>query len=332
MKLTRFAKFAWFVLAYNLLVIGWGAYVRASRSGDGCGSHWPLCNGEVIPLGATTKTLIEFSHRVTSGLALLSMIALVVWAYRIFSRGHAVRRWASLGMFFMLTEAAVGAGIVLFEYVAENKSMARAYWMSAHLVNTFTLIAMIALTAWAASVSDRPAAREEGAGWLRWLLAASLLGMLILGVSGAVTALGGTLFPVSSLAEGLKQDLSPSAHILIRLRFFHPFIALGASALLLAAAWLARTRREDAWTGRFSLALIGLVLLQLLAGLVNLLLHAPNWLQLVHLLLSDLLWIALVLLTSRELRFQPAPMRRGEGGLESRSTFTSSGPVPSRPQ
>lgn len=294
MKLHRFAKYAWVVLAYNLLVIAWGAYVRASRSGDGCGSHWPLCNGEVIPLTATAKTLIEFSHRLSSGLALMAMIVLLVWAFRRFARKHPVRLYASLAMFFMLTEAAIGAGLVLFEYVAENKSMARALWMSAHLVNTFLLVAMLALTAWASSVEERPQLRRQGA--IHWLLAASAISTLILGVSGAVTALGGTLFPVTSLAEGLRQDLSPTAHVLIRLRFFHPFIAVGVSALLIATAWLARSWRQSRWTNRFSTALISLVLAQLLAGLVNLLLHAPIWLQLVHLLLSDLLWIAFVLL------------------------------------
>jgi heme A synthase len=297
MKFSRFAKYAWVVVAYNLLVIVWGAYVRASKSGDGCGSHWPLCNGEVIPLAATTKTLIEFSHRLTSGLALISTIVLLVWAFRCFGRRHPVRVYASLAMFFMVTEALIGAGIVLFEYVAENKSMARALWMSAHLINTFLLVAMLSLTAWAATTDERTAPREQGA--INWLLAASVVGMLVLGVSGAVTALGGTLFPVTSLAEGLKQDLSPTAHILIRLRFFHPFIALGVSAWLVLTAMAARAWRPGGpgeWTRRLSVALTTLVLLQLLAGLVNLLLHAPIWLQLVHLLLSDLVWIALVLL------------------------------------
>jgi heme A synthase len=303
MKLHRFAKYAWLVLAYNLLVIVWGAYVRASRSGDGCGSHWPLCNGEVIPLAPTAKTLIEFSHRLSSGLALIAMIVLLVWAFRQFARKHPVRLRASLAMFFMLTEAAIGAGLVLFEYVAENKSMARALWMSAHLVNTFLLVAMLTLTAWASSVEERPQLRGQGA--INWLLAASALATLILGVSGAVTALGGTLFPVTSLAEGLRQDLSPTAHVLIRLRFFHPFIAVGVSALLIATARLARSWRQSRWTNRFSTALISLVLTQLLAGLVNLLLHAPIWLQLVHLLLSDLLWIAFVLLAFSALS-QPA--------------------------
>ncbi len=294
MKTDRFAKYAWAVVAYNLLVIVWGAYVRASKSGDGCGSHWPLCNGEVIPLAPTAKTLIELSHRLSSGLALISAVVLLVWAFRYFARKHPGRMYASWAMFFMITEALIGAGIVLFEYVAENKSMGRALWMSAHLVNTFLLVAMLTLTAWSASTGER--ARVRGQGTINWFLAASIIGMLILGVSGAVTALGGTLFPVTSLAEGLKQDLSPTAHILIRLRFFHPFIAIGVGALLILTAMAARAWRPGGWTRRFSTALIALVLIQLLAGLVNLLLHAPIWQQLVHLLLSDLVWIALVLL------------------------------------
>jgi heme A synthase len=303
MKFNRFAKYAWIVLAYNLIVIVWGAYVRASSSGAGCGSHWPLCNGEIIPRSPTIKTLVEFSHRLTSGLALILVVILLVWAFRAYARKHQVRMWSALSMFFMFTEAAVGAGLVLFEYVAENKSIARALWMSGHLINTFLLVGMLALTAWAATTDERPNARSQSA--INWVFAAAIIGTLILGVSGAVTALGGTLFPVTSLAEGLKQDLSPTAHVLIRLRFFHPFIAVAVSALLILTAWLARAWHPGEWTRRLVTAIFALVLIQLGAGLINLLLHAPIWLQLVHLLLSDLIWIALVLLAFNALA-QPA--------------------------
>jgi heme A synthase len=294
MKFTRFAKFAWLVVAYNLMVIVWGAYVRASKSGDGCGSHWPLCNGEVIPLAPTVKTLVEFSHRLSSGLALLLTVVLVVWAFRAFARREPVRRFAAWAMVFMLLEAAIGAGLVLFEMVAENKSMGRALWMSAHLVNTFLLIAMLTFVAWAASTKQQT--RWRGQGGIHWLFLSAIFGTLILGVSGAVAALGGTLFPVTSLAEGLKQDLSPTAHILIRLRFFHPFIAAAVGTLLMLTALAARKLRPGKETRMFSTSLIILVLAQLGAGLLNLLLHAPIWLQLVHLLLSDLIWLALALL------------------------------------
>ncbi len=294
MKLSRFSKYAWGVLAFNLIVIMWGAYVRASGSGAGCGSHWPLCNGEVVPRTPTIKTLVEFSHRLTSGMALLLVVVMVVWAYRHFERKHHARIGAALSMFFMLTEALVGAGLVLFEYVAENKSIARAFWMSGHLINTFLLVGVLTLTAWAATTNGR--VRLRGPGVDVWWLLTAIIATLVLGVSGAVTALGGTLFPVTSLAEGLRQDLSPTAHVLIRLRFFHPFIALFVSALLLIVSWLVR-HRPGAWTGKLAHSLIGLVIVQLGVGLVNLLLHAPIALQIVHLLLSDLIWIALVLLS-----------------------------------
>src|SRR5262245_29115717 len=156
MKLDRFAKYAWFTLAFNLLVIVWGAYVRASGSGAGCGSHWPLCNGEVIPGSPTVKTIVEFSHRLSSGLALLLVAGALIWAFlHTYDPKHRLRRYAAAAMFFMLMEAAIGAGLVLFEMVAENKSIARALWVSAHLINTFLLVGTLALMAWTATTSRR---------------------------------------------------------------------------------------------------------------------------------------------------------------------------------
>ena len=302
MKLNHFAKYVCVVLVYNLAVIAWGAYVRASGSGAGCGNHWPLCNGEVIPRTPTLQTLIEFSHRLTSGLALLLVVGLVVWAFRLYERGHAARTWAAASGFFILTEALVGAGLVLFEYVAENKSIGRALWMSGHLINTFMMLAAFTLTLWAAIADQQPPSTTTSKPDNSvWLLGAAITGTLILGVSGAVTALGATLFPVTSLAEGLQQDLSPTSHILIRLRFYHPLIALFVSVLLAYVASTVRTLRPSPWTGRLAMSLYVLLFLQLTAGITNLLLHAPNWLQLVHLLLSDLIWIALVLLAAAAL-------------------------------
>src|SRR5215468_10503916 len=306
MKFDRFAKYLWFTLAFNLLVIVWGAYVRASGSGAGCGSHWPLCNGEVIPGSPTVKTIVEFSHRLSSGLALLLVAGALIWAFRAYAPKHRLRRCAAAAMFFMLMEAAVGAGLVLFEMVAENKSIARALWMSAHLVNTFLLVGTLALMAWTATTGARLSLRGQGS--INRIFAAAIVATLILGVSGAVSALGATLFPVTSLAEGYKQDFSSTAHIFVRLRIYHPLIAIGVSGFLILTAFFARSRRPGAGVKKWSSALIGLTLLQLGAGAVNLLLHAPTWLQLVHLLLSDLVWIALVLLCCSALR-RPAVTR-----------------------
>ncbi len=299
MKLDRFARYAWGVLAYNLIVILWGAYVRATGAGAGCGSHWPLCNGEVIPRSPRIETLVEFTHRASSGLALLMVVGLLAWAFRAYPKGHRVRLGAGLSMFFMVTEALVGAGLVLFELVAENASMARAFSMAIHLMNTFLLLAALTMTAWWASGGR--ALRWRGREGTGWALGVGLLGVLVLGVSGAVTALGDTLFPARSLVEGVQQDFSPTAHFLIRLRLLHPVIAVSVGIYVVVMAGLVALGRSERVTRWLARALTGLFLVQLGAGLLNLILLAPVWMQLVHLLLADLVWIALVLLTASAL-------------------------------
>lgn len=295
----RFRLYAWTVLGYNLLVIAWGAYVRATGAGAGCGSHWPLCNGEVLPRAESVETLVEFSHRLSSGLDGLLVLALLVAAFRLFPRRHPVRFAAGGAFLFLLAEALIGAGLVRFELVADNASTARAYVMAAHLVNTFLLLAFLGLTAdWARRPQrDRglPLAlspRDPAA----WVLGGAAVGMLLLGVSGAVAALGDTLFPVSSFQEGWAQKTSPTAHVFVKLRIWHPAIALGlALYLLYATLWTVRRRPAPA-VRRRGVALGTLFAAQLVIGAVNVWLAAPVWLQLVHLVAADLVWLALVLL------------------------------------
>ena len=288
-----FAKYAWGVVVYNLLVIAWGAYVRASGSGAGCGSHWPLCNGSVLPRAPRIETIIEFSHRLTSGLALLLVVGLVVFAYRRFPRRHIVRYAALASLFFILTEALIGAGLVLLEYVADNKSIARAFWMSGHLVNTFLLLAALSLTAWWGEGRTVSAIKLPRYSILAF--AGCVLGMFLLGTSGAIAALGDTLFPARTLAEGIQHDLSETANILVRLRIWHPLIAVLVGIGLIATSMYFRRGPSSREVQRYSGALIVLVLVQLCAGIINLVLLAPTWMQLVHLLLADFVWIALVL-------------------------------------
>ena len=297
--MSRFAKYGWGVLAFNLLVILWGAYVRASGSGAGCGAHWPLCNGEVIPRAPAMETIVEMTHRLTSGVALILVVIQLVWARRTRPAGDTARLMAHVAMALMLTEALVGAGLVLFEMVADNASIARAYWLAAHLLNTFGLIGAIALVPWFAMghrAPDLSTLHGEGR-----LLLVGLGGTLVLGMTGAVTALGDTLFPATSLAAGIAQDFSPTAHLLLRLRVIHPSLAVAMVFVLLLAAGVVATRRPSPTTARLGLAVALLAGTQLLAGLVNLVLLAPIWMQLVHLLLADALWIALVLLTATAL-------------------------------
>jgi heme A synthase len=299
MKLGRFAIYAWAVLAYNLLVILWGAYVRASRSGAGCGSHWPLCNGEVVPLAPPVATLIEFSHRMTTGLAGLLVIGLVVGAFRAFPRGSSVRLGAALSLAFILIEGLVGALQVLLGLTADNASVGRAVVGSIHLANTFLMLAAMTLTAWWAGGGASLQLRRQGL--LGWVFAVGLLGVLLVGATGAITALGDTLFPSDSLADGLQADFSAGAHFLIQLRVIHPILAVLVGVYSIVAGRLAAAWRPSMATRRLSWALVALFGAQLLIGVVNVALLAPIFMQIIHLFMADLVWVALVLASAAAL-------------------------------
>ncbi len=299
----RFSRYAWSVLGINLLVILWGALVRASKSGEGCGDHWPLCNGTVLPHAAQIATIIEFTHRLTTGLALISVVAMAIWAARAFGRGP-VRTAAIWSAILIFTEALLGAGLVLFKYVGADQSIGRAIYLSAHLVNTLLMLGAMALTAWWGS-GHTPANEPREGGSLR-LLGFAIGAALLLGVSGAIAALGDTLYPATSWSAGWAADFSSSAPLYVRLRIWHPLIAVLASGYIVFAAQ--SVMKAGGATRRWSITVITLVAVQLTVGVVNLSLLAPIWMQLVHLLLADLLWLSLVLLTAAALEGGRVPV------------------------
>jgi len=301
--MNNFALYTWAVLGYNLLVILWGAFVRATGSGAGCGNHWPLCNGQVIPHEPALETLIELSHRITSGFALFAVVGLVIWAWRLYPRdnypdSHRVKRAAAWSLFFIVTEALIGAGLVIFEYVATNVSIARAYWIAAHLINTFFLLAALTLTAWWAS-GGRPIHWRQPLP-MRIALLLAFVGMFILGASGGITALGDTL----TLTAGIDPATSPVLAQLIALRIYHPLLAFAVGGLLWLAVWAVRRYSQEALSPRtiqLGQTLLILYGVQLALGALNVQLKAPVWLQLVHLLFSDGIWILLVILAASAL-------------------------------
>jgi heme A synthase len=298
-KSKSFTRFAWAVLLVNVLVVLWGAFVRATGSGAGCGAHWPLCNGEIIPRAPQIKTIIEFSHRLSSGLALILVVTLFVWAWKIYPRKHPVRLGASLSIFFIITEALVGAALVLFKWVAQDASTGRVISIAVHLVNTFLLLASITLTAWWASGGN--AIQFKGNGKKSLVLILALAGVLLIGITGAITALGDTLYPGTYLAGGIQQDYLKTGYFLFRLRIWHPVIAvLVAMSIGFVSYWEWNTNLDHC-VKRFSSILGGLFILQLGAGLLNVFLLAPVWMQLIHLFLAESVWITLILLTASEL-------------------------------
>ncbi len=277
------------VVGYNVLVILWGALVRATGSGAGCGNHWPLCNGQVVPLAPRVDTIIEFTHRCMTGGATFAVIGLLVWVFRSTAKGQAARALAVVSGVLLLNEAFLGALLVKLGYVTGNQSLGRVVMLSVHLSNTLLLLAGLTLTARLLGTGQRWHEMRADGRRLVWAVA-GLGATLLVGVSGSLAALGDTLYPSVSLRAAIAADFSKTAPMLLRVRWVHPASAVIAGAFvlwLIATAW---RRKQHGWVK----VILALLATQFVLGAADVLLMAPVWLQLVHLLGADLYWVALV--------------------------------------
>lgn len=293
---SAFSKYAWFTLGYNVVVILWGVFLRASHSGDGCGQHWLTCHGEIVPSAPQFKTVIEFSHRITTAIAGLVVLLLLIWAYRAFSKGSIVRKMALASFLMIIVEALIGAGLVLTGNTAGADTPTRPLWTIGHLISTFILLAVLALTAWYAN-GRRPFSLNVS-GRTLFLLAIGLIGILLSGTSGSIAALSNMLFPSPSLAEGFAANFSAASPLIVNLRISHPIISVALVVYLyLFSLWVIKNFPDAALLKKLANYLSLLVFLQLAAGAFTYVMHAPIVMQLIHLLLADLLWIFFVLMS-----------------------------------
>ena len=305
---------AWAALGYNVLVILWGAFVRISGSGAGCGAHWPLCNGVALPVSPTLHTVIEFSHRLTSGLSGLLAIGLLGLALFRSPKGHPVRTGAIASLLLIIFEGLVGGVQVLLGLTATSTNPARGFVQGVHLANTFALLGALLLTAvWASGGPGLRLRGPDGKGWgrLGWAVGVAIVSMLVLGMAGAVTALGDLLFTPTGMTplDTVRQDFSLSATIIQNLRVVHPVMALGVSAYLIWFSGWAGGRQGDlrALQPRlWKTALHALIGLQIVAGVLNVILKAPGWMQLLHLFLACAMWLGVVMLCYAAMLARPA--------------------------
>jgi cytochrome c oxidase assembly protein subunit 15 len=285
----KVAWFAWATLGYFILVVLWGAVVRATDSGGGCGANWPLCNGDFFPHHPRLATLIEFTHRSTSGVCAFLTIALAVWTFARTSKGHKARLAVLWSAFFLVMEALLGAALVLRHWVEANVSTGRTIAQSIHFTNTLLLMGSLALTAW--FLREEEAAMDQPWG-SRFAAVLAIIATIAVGATGSLAALADTLFPSKSLIAALSADLAAGAPVLIRMRWLHP-----ATALLSLFAVVALLRSMSAWN-RVARIVQALLVAQFVLGIGDVLLLAPTWLQIVHLLGADLYWVALVVLAA----------------------------------
>ena len=284
-------RFAWLTLAYNIAVILWGAYVRATGSGAGCGNRWPLCNGVVLPRTPQSQTIIEFTHRLTSALAVIMVSSLLVWCWRKTSKGDWPRYSSLAALLLLFNEAVLGALLVLFEHVGQDRSPARVFFLCMHFGNTLLLLAALALTAqWLTKGHRRFSVVKDRAEIVA--VAFGLLATMFIGITGSLAALGDTLFPASSLRASFIQDFS-SGNILLRLRLLHP-LAAGIGAMYVV--WLIQKNLKNRGHSSSQVVMLAGVLIgQIGLGILNVMLLAPVWLQIVHLFVAELFWVLVVL-------------------------------------
>jgi heme a synthase len=297
-NIERVSLFACFVVLYNIGVIVWGAYVRATGSGAGCGNHWPLCNGEFLPATLRIETVIEFSHRLTSGLSLVLVAILLIWGWRRTAKSDWPRYSAGAAAVLLLNEALLCALLVLLHHVGgSDRSGIQALLLCLHFGNTLLLLAALGLTArWLSNV-DR---RLGGVASPYQMIATGLgvLSVIIIGVTGSLASFADTIFPADSLPQALARDFSSSSHIMLRLRVLHPIAAVIGSIYvlcLLQSFW--RKQRRSPWM----LLLTVVLAAQIAIGTMNVILLAPVWLQMTHLLVAEMFWILLVLASADQL-------------------------------
>ena len=308
-------RFAWAVLAYFIAVILWGALVRATGSGAGCGDHWPLCNGTVIQHSPRTDTMIEFTHRITSGISFFSVVALLWWTFAGTVRGHLARTTALASVVFTLIEAALGAFLVKLGLTAQSRSPLRAPYLALHLTNTLLLLAALTLTAhllgrWTGYLRGRDPHRSAIRSNRIDRRRAHRRRYRIAGRTGRHA------LPREFAGRGMAQDFSSTSGWLVRWRWTHPTVGVRGWHLSHLATGRA-AQRGTHWDNRGLSALVLFLLAgQYVLGVLDVVLLAPVWLQIAHLLGADVLWSALVVLAAR-LTLEPA-----EG--ESRTTESAS--------
>lgn len=289
-SLRGVCRWAWATLAFFVIVVLEGAVVRATSSGAGCGAHWPLCNGEILPHHPRLATIIEFTHRSLTGVSTLMFAVLIAWTFYATARRHPARRAAVIAGLLLLTEGALGAVLVIRHLVEKNTSGERVLAQSVHFTNTMLLLAATTITA---VLLGRAPNERIRSNTLKVPALLALLATLLTGATGSLAALADTIFPSNNLTAALQADFAAGSPLLIRMRWMHP--AASTLAVLATILLIAAMRRAGA--GRPASLLFWNLVLQVVVGVLDVLLLAPTWIQVLHLFSADVFWISLVMVS-----------------------------------
>ena len=302
-----FQKLCLAILFFALFVILWGAWVRFSHSGDGCGAHWPLCHDQWVPYEGSQKTWMEWIHRASSGLFGLLVLSLTFFSFKYFPRKHKVRLYSIGVLFFTCTEALIGALLVLGSFTGQNASLMRVVILNTHLINSLLLIACLVFC-WR---SVTPVFQK-----ISFQKIAFFGGIFIfIASTGSIASLSNTLFPSTSLVQGFFMDWDfKNSPWIVQLRLLHPLMAvlLGGMCLyylsnrkktffqkiyfLLTYLFSFKSRHTFVLNLSKNLILAVLFLMGLFTGAITLFTLSPVLMKLIHLFIAYLIWIFIFLL------------------------------------
>ena len=314
----RFVTYAWLLLAYNLLAVGWGVFVRAAKYGDGCGNHWPLCDGDSTPLNGPLARIIESSHRISTGILGPLTIVLAIWAFRAFPKGNLVRPLSIAVLFFTLLEGLIGMVLVKYGLVVNNESGLRAVVGSFHVLSTYMLLGSLAGCAIVGAGIQKIRFKNQGVAG--WLLGGGFLGLILLGASGAISALGHQLRPD---ADVLKAAFEQTTFWMVRVQPLHPLLSVTVGLYLVLVAGLIQHLRPDSKVSEAAKWMVAILGAQVLVGVANIWLKAPVLMQIIHLVMADLNWVSLVALSCFALAdgIEPVEARPAPAEVETPATL-----------
>ncbi len=283
-SINRFRQLCLTTLFFALFIIIWGAWVRFSHSGDGCGDHWPLCNDQFIPKNGEGKTWIEWFHRASSSMFGLVVLALSFYSFQCFPKKHKVRFWGSLSLIFTISEALIGAVLVLKGLTGQNDSLMRILILNLHLINSLFLTGSI-LMCWRHSFKQVEIPFKK--------ISIFAIMFLFIALTGSVASLSNTLYPSSSLIQGILMDLNKNSPLILQLRILHPLIAICITSCIL---YFFIYKIYSKKIRPISYTLIVFLVLGILTGTITLLSLSPVFMKLLHLLVAHTIWLCILLL------------------------------------
>lgn len=278
---TQLSQYLTLTLITSLLVIFWGAFLRFTYAGDGCGTDWPLCHNQLVPTQSSKEAWMEWFHRLTSSLFGLMVVFLCIFSFHSLPKKHRARWGCVLILFFTITEALIGAALVMTGLTGLNSSLLRPLVLSAHLVNSLFLVGSIVLTFRFIREDVIPIRKI-----FRWSLF-----YILIALTGSIASLSNTLFPSSSLIQGLLMDINMNSPLLLKLRILHPVIAfvIGGGLIIYLTDFFKKFRIKN-------YLLLIFTALGMMSGILTLFTLSPIFMKMLHLILAYSVWIFILLI------------------------------------